>query len=405
MSADKQSLEGLKLDRSPEVKAPASLGIFKWAIVALIAGGIAAFWFLRPRVVEVRTFVISETDPTEPRTLLNASGYVTARREATVSSKITGKVVEVRIEEGQRVEEGEVLARLDDVNVAATLRLAEANVAAARSALNETKVRLDVALRELARIRNLQQTGITTEASLDQARGEVDSLKARLELQSEQVEVADRERAVYAQQAEDTIIRAPFGGIVTAKNAQPGEMISPISAGGGYTRTGICTLVDMTSLEIEVDVNESYLGRVREAQPVEATLDAYPDWRIPASVIAIIPTADRQKSTVKVRVGFKELDPRLLPEMAVRVAFLGPPPLNSENAVALFVPSRAILKMDGQTQAWVVTDDQATLTEVRVGDDLSGQTPVLSGLAAGGRLVVEGFENLREGSRVREKTR
>lgn len=405
MSADKQALDGLRLDRSNEVNQASRFGFLK-SLAALVAiVGLAAFWFLKPRVVEVRTAVVEPTDPTALRTLLNASGYVTARREATVSSKITGKVIEVLIEEGQRVEEGEILARLDETNVAASLRLAEAQVAAARSALEETKVRLDVALRELTRIRNLQATGITTEANLDQARGEVDSLKARLELQTEQVEVADRERAVYAQQVEDTIIRAPFEGVVTAKNAQPGEMISPISAGGGYTRTGICTLVDMTSLEIEVDVNESYLGRIREDQPVQAVLDAYPEWKIPAHVIAIIPTADRQKSTVKVRVAFEQRDPRVLPEMAVRVAFLGPAPQGLDAQPALFVPARAVLRLEGRVGSWVISDGAAAWRELEVGDELDGEVAVLAGLTPGDRVVIEGFEDLREGVRVREKTR
>lgn len=405
MSADKQALDGLKLDRSEETTSSSQRGRLRWVIALLVVIVLTALWWLNPREAEVRTVLVQPTDPAALRTLLNASGYVTARREATVSSKITGKVVEVLIEEGQHVNEGQMLARLDDLNVAASLRLAEAQVTAARSALAETKVRLDVALRELNRIRSLQATGITTEASLDQARGEVDSLKARLDLQSEQIEVADRERAVYAQQVEDTVIRAPFDGVVTAKNAQPGEMISPISAGGGYTRTGICTLVDMTSLEIEVDVNESYLGRVREDQPVQATLDAYSEWKIPAHVIAIIPTADRQKSTVKVRVAFEQRDPRILPEMAVRVAFLGAAPRSANAGPALFVPSRAVLRLEGNVCGWVVTDGQAVPRDLVTGDELDGEIAVLDGLAPGDRLVIEGFEQLHDGSRVREKIR
>ncbi|MCP5524913.1 MAG: efflux RND transporter periplasmic adaptor subunit [Verrucomicrobiales bacterium] len=403
MSTDPQSLDGLRLDRSEETSVAPRGGRWKWVLGVLLLGVVAVWWF-RPRTVEVRTFVVTATDPAEKRTLLNSSGYVTARRAATVSSKITGKVIEVRFEEGQHVEEGEVLARLDDTNADTYLRLAEAQVAATKSGLAETRVRLDVALRELERVHQLEATGISTEADLDAARGEVDSLKAHLELQTEEVGVAERQQAVYARQLEDTIIRAPFTGVVTTKDAQPGEMISPVSAGGGYTRTGIGTIVDMASLEIEVDVNESYLGRVSEHQAVAASLDAYPDWRIPAHVIAIIPTADRQKSTVKVRVGFDELDPRILPEMAVRVAFLGPPPSALDGAPALFVPTRAVVHEGGQAKVWLVTEDRAVVRDVAVGEVLDGETAVLAGLTPGDRVIIEGQDQLLEGGRVRERT-
>jgi RND family efflux transporter MFP subunit len=404
MTTDPQSLDGLRLDRTEEATLSPRRSRWKWVLAVLLLVGLVAWWF-RPRTVAVRTFVVTASDPAEKRTLLNSSGYVTARRAATVSSKITGKVIEVLFEEGQRVQEGEVLARLDDTNAASYFRLAESQVAAAKSGLAETRVRLDVALRELERIRQLAATGVSTEADLDVAKGEVDSLKARLERQAEEVVVAERQRAVYAQQVEDTIIRAPFAGVVTTKDAQPGEMISPVSAGGGYTRTGICTVVDMASLEIEVDVNESYLGRVREEQPVAASLDAYPDWRIPAHVIAVIPTADRQKSTVKVRVAFDELDPRILPEMAVRVAFLGPPPEAVDGGTALFVPTRSIVH-DGATAAvWVDAEEKAVRREVEVGSELDGETAVLAGLTPGEKVILDGLDQLEEGIRIREKTR
>jgi RND family efflux transporter MFP subunit len=406
MSADKQALEGLKLDHAEADLGSARPPWYKWVVLAGLLGAAVAAWRVWPRTIEVRTFVVSATDPVEQRTLLNASGYVTARRQATVSSKITGKVVEVLIEEGRAVKKGEVLARLDDTNAAANLALAEARVKAARSALDETRVRLDVAWRELERIRRLQAGGVATDSDLDQARGTADSLKARLERQTEEIVVAERQRAVYARLLEDTVIRAPFDGMVTTKDAQPGEMISPVSAGGGYTRTGICTVVDMTSLEIEVDVNESYLGRIHADQPVTATLDAYPDWAIPAHVIAIIPTADRQKSTVKVRIAFEHLDPRILPEMAVRVAFLGPAPKGLDDRPALLVPTRAVLREGGRHFVWVVSpDDTARRREVKVGDELDGEIPVLSGLTAGERVVIEGQSRLHEGADVREQTR
>jgi HlyD family secretion protein len=254
------------------------------------------------------------------RTLLNASGYVTARREATLSSKITGRVTEVLIEEGQAVIAGQVIARLDDTNVRANLLLARAQVEAVVSAQEESRVRIREAELDLQRQSNLLTAKVSPQSDFDRAEASVLAWKARLAQQQSERVVAERNVAIWEQQLDDTVIQAPFAGVVTSKNAQPGEMISPMSS-GGFTRTGICTIVDMESLEIEIDVNESYINRVKPGQPVEAALDAYSEWKMPCKVIAIIPTADRQKSTVRVRVGFNQLDPRILPQMGVKVAF------------------------------------------------------------------------------------
>ena len=282
------------------------------------------FFRRHPGAIEVRTAfatVVGGTD--SDRTVLNASGYVTARRQATVSSKVTGKVVEVLIEEGMKVKEGQVLARLDDTNIKAGLDVAQAQWESAKTAVEETRAQLKQAELEFARATDLARQHIESQSDLDKAEADASALRAHLAMLERDVTVADRQVKTWEQQMEDMIIRAPFAGIVTTKDSQPGEMISPVSAGGGFTRTGIGTVVDMDSLEIEIDVNESYINRVEPGQAVEATLDAYPDWKIPCKVIAIIPTADREKSTVKVRVGFDKLDPRILPEMAVKVAFRG----------------------------------------------------------------------------------
>jgi RND family efflux transporter MFP subunit len=253
--------------------------------------------------------------------VLEASGYVTARRRSTISSKVTGRIEEVLVEEGMRVEAGQPLARLDDAQAAALLALAEAQLGAARGAVEETRVRLAEAHLERERQASLVASGVAAPAALDAARAEADSLAARLALGGDEVAVAQRQVAVRRQDLRDTVIRAPFAGMVVSKDAQPGEMISPMSAGGGFTRTGICTLVDMASLEIEVDVNEAYIQRVRPGQRVAAVLDAYPELTLPAHVITTVPTADRQKATVKVRIGFDQLDERVLPEMGVKVTF------------------------------------------------------------------------------------
>lgn len=404
MSPDKQTLDNLRIDRGAAPRGrvwPVAL-----ALLLLLAGAAGGWywWRHRPQTAAVRTVVVQAPSARADKTLLNASGYVTARREATVSSKVTGKVVEVLIEEGMRVEAGQVLARLDSSNAQQSLSLAEAQAESARKALAETRANLEQAERELRRIAQLAANKIASESELDRAETELKTLKARLERQEAEVKVREREVALYQQQLDDTIIRAPFAGIVTAKNAQPGEMISPISAGGGFTRTGIGTIVDMTSLEIEVDVNESYINRVQAGLPVEATLDSYPDWRIPAKVIAIIPTADRQKATVKVRVGFDQLDPRILPQMSVKVAFQGTAERPSTPR-PITIPKAALRQRDGQDMVWVVADGRVERRAVRVGEARDTEVAIAAGLSGGERIVVEGSNNLSEGMRVTEAKR
>jgi RND family efflux transporter MFP subunit len=356
-------------------------------------------------VLEVRTVVAREiSGGTADHTVLNASDYVNARREATVSSKVTGKVIEVLIEEGMKVQEGQVLARLDDTNVKASLHLAEAQFESAGKSLEETRVRIKEADQELERMANLVKNKIATQADFDHAEASALSLKAKLQQQQSDVIVAQRQVAAWEQQLDDTIIRAPFTGIVTSKNAQPGEMISPISAGGGFTRTGICTIVDMASLEIEIDVNESYINRVQPGQPVEATLDAYSDWKIPCKVVAIIPTADRQKSTVKVRVGFDKLDPRVLPEMSVKVAFRE----TASGAAAaatlrgVVLPKTAVQQQDGKDFVFVVQNGRAERRAVTVSSTRDAEVIVGAGIAAGEKVVAEWPAELKAGAVVRE---
>ncbi|MBN2506259.1 MAG: efflux RND transporter periplasmic adaptor subunit [Verrucomicrobia bacterium] len=404
MSVSKGSLDELRIERGDDDTGRAGAWLGWGSVLAVLLAAALFGWFRLGRSVEVRTVVLAPPDPAEERVLLNASGYVTARRAATVSSKVTGKVTEVRIEEGTRVEAGQVLAQLDDANTKASLKLAEAQLRSAQVALAETRVRLDEAEKELARISNLVSNRVASASDLDRAEAEVKSRQAQLEKQTADISVAEHQVALWQQQLDDTTIRAPFAGVVTTKNAQPGEMISPVSAGGGFTRTGIGTIVDMTSLEIEVDVNESYLNRVRVDQPVEATLDAYQDWKIPAHVIAVIPTADREKSTVKVRVGFDQLDPRILPEMAVKVAFLREGEPTAAERLPL-VPAAAVQADGDQRAVWVVQEGKAAKRLIQTGDQQERQFRVLAGLNAGDRVVVEGQDKLRKGQRVREMPR
>ncbi len=327
---------------------------------------------------------------------------MTARRQATVSSKVTGKVIEVLIEEGLHVKEGQVLARLDNSNVKASLELARAQLNSTKTALNELEVQVRQAEREYKRIAALAENRIADQSALDRAEAELGIWKARLDRQRVDISTSAREVAVWEQQLEDTIIRAPFSGVVTSKNAQPGEMISPISAGGGFTRTGIGTIVDMDSLEIEVDVNESYINRVQPKQPVGATLDAYPDWKIPCQVIAIIPAADRQKATVKVRVAFDKLDPRILPDMGVKVAFQDSSNAG-DSAPLLVVPKSALRKRDGRDSVFVVSSGRVESRAITVAETHDQEVNVRAGVSAGEKIVIESPPELKDGDRILEK--
>ncbi len=363
----------------------------------------SAIWaFTRPDPIRVETRMAKVTEArNSAASVLDATGYVTARRYATVSSKVTAKVMEVLVEEGMSVDEGQVVARLDDSNARKSLAVEQANLNLARAQLEETQAHLTEARRVRERVNTLYQRELVSESELDVATSNYDSLKAQLSAREANVLSATRRVELQQQHLEDLVLRAPFAGVVVSKDAQPGEMISPVSAGGGFTRTGICSLVDMDSLEIEVDVNEAYIQRVFSGQPVQATLEAYPDWTIPAEVIAIVPTADRQKATVKVRVGFSELDPRILPDMGVRVAFLEES-RRSEAAAdrALLIPSSALVERDGQPVVFVVKDAVAHQRVIETRERSGGELAVLSGLEPGEHYVVDPPSGLVEGAAV-----
>jgi RND family efflux transporter MFP subunit len=362
-------------------------------------------WSTRVDAIEVKAVAVkAETGGgPAPGAVLNASGYVTARRRATVSSKVTGKVLEVFVEEGRAVRKGQVLARLDDSQVRASLAVGEAQLETARRGAAEDEARLREATLTLGRRQQLVKEQVISKAELDSAQAEVESLKARIEVAHQQIRVAESIVSQRRTDLADMEVRAPFDGVAISKDAQPGEMISPVSAGGGFTRTGVATIVDMTSLEIEVDVNESYVSRVRSGMPIEAVLDAYPDWRIPAHVIATIPSADRQKATVKVRIGFEQLDPRILPDMGVKVSFLNERPAADGSAAKarLLIPTTAVRKADGRTIVFVMREDRVERRAVSVGTASGDQTEVLSGVNAGERVVVEGPQTLKDGDKVK----
>jgi HlyD family secretion protein len=402
MSPPQPSLDDLRIERGMKPESPRWVRPIIGVFVVLLVVVAAIWWLSHPKALAVSTVAAREaTGAGIDRTVLNASGYVTARREATVSSKVTGKVTEVMVEEGMKATEGQILACLDDTNTKASLLLARAQLESAKSGLTETRVRLKEAEQEKLRQSKLIQANGASQADYDHAEAAASALGARLDQQQAEVTVAERTIAIWQQQLEDTVIRAPFSGIVTSKNAQPGEMISPMSA-GGFTRTGICTLVDMESLEVEIDVNESYINRVEAGQPVEATLDAYPDWKIPCRVIAIIPTADRNKSTVKVRVGFEKLDPRILPDMSVKVAFRETAGAAPTTRRGVLVPKNAIQQQDGRNVVMVMQSGRVERRAVTLGNADADEALITAGVTAGERVVVGAPKELADGASVTE---
>jgi RND family efflux transporter MFP subunit len=379
-----------------------------WIVVAIGVGALAALVAavsLSGRAPEVETAVVRAVEgETRAATLLNASGYVTPRRRATVAAKVTGRVVEMRAEEGMVVAAGDVLARLDDSDAQRRLVAAQADRDVAAAAVADLEVNLANAERERRRQQGLQAEGVSSEQALDAATTAAASFAARLAVAREQVRAADAALGIARQDIENYTVRAPFAGIVVSKDAQVGEMVSPVSAGGGFTRTGIATVVDMASLEVEVDVNESYIAKVLPGQRVEAVLDAYPDWRIPASVRTVIPTADRQKATVKVRIAFDSLDPRILPDMGVKVAFLADERTGAEaSGVRGLVPRRAVREDGGRAVVFVVVDDRLERRAVSTASDRGGELEVLAGLNPGDLVVVGGPADLEDGKRVTAK--
>ncbi len=392
MADPSERISQLKIDRTAPV--PARRNWLLPGIALALFGAAVAWWaFFSPgsATVLVETDIARKPpNAAAASSVLDASGYVVARRQATVSSKVTGKVVEVFVEEGMRVEKDQVVARLDDTTQQAQLSLALAQAESSRAALDEVDAQLRIARLERDRLRDLLQRNLTSQSSVDTAEATFDQHAARLQTGRENVKVAERNVELSRDSLSNMTIKAPFAGMVVSKNAQPGEMISPISAGGGFTRTGICTIIDTDSLEIEVDVNEAYIQRVRAGQPVSATLDAYSNWRIPAEVIAIVPTADRQKATVKVRIGFLERDERILRDMGVKVAFLGAeiPADVSEDVVGVMIAGEALRSDSGGDFVWLVRDGFVERRAVQVGGQKDrGQVLVLSGLSPGDTIV------------------
>jgi RND family efflux transporter MFP subunit len=407
MSLDQNALESLRIERGAEPGGSESSSMYKWLIgaVLLLALAAAGYALLRDDAIPIQTATAVQSSSGGGgggAAVLNASGYVVARRQATVSSKVTGKVAEVLIEEGMSVKEGQLLARLDDQTSQPVYSLSQRQLEAARKNLEEVQVRLEEATRNRHRTEQLRKDNLVSESQLDTAQSEVAALNARLEALKSEIKVAEGTVRVRAQELDDLLVRAPFDGVVVSKDAQPGEMVSPISAGGGFTRTGIATVVDMDSREIEVDVNEAFINRVRAGQRTEAVLDAYPDWVIPSHVINIVPTADRQKATVRVRIAFDALDARILPDMGVKVTFMEDTKSQPDVAArpGVKVPSAAVIRDGSSNYVWRVQNGTVERVAVRIGGERDGQIDVLSGINPGDTVVAAPVEGLADGARV-----
>lgn len=406
MTNKDELLSQLRIDRDQQYagESKTHLWIGGGVVILAIALGISFFYEPDPVKVQIEMARMAVPDSSSA-TVLDATGYVVARRISTVSSKVTGRVAEIYVEEGQQVEKDQVVARLDDSNMRKSVDLSKAELRSARTLVTETAARVTEAKLTLERNTELARKQLVSAAALDKARADFESLHAQLDARNAEVEVSQKRLALQQQNLDDLTLRAPFTGVVISKDSQPGEMISPISAGGGFTRTGICTLVDMASLEIEVDVNESYIQRVRDEQMVQAVLEAYPEWKIPAKVIAIIPAADRQKATVKVRIGFQISDPRILPDMGVKVAFL-----NAEREVeekpkeplGVRVPISAVRNEGEDKFIFVVKDGVAELRKITLKASYGNDIYVGSGLRAGEDFVVEIPPELKDGAKVEQ---
>jgi RND family efflux transporter MFP subunit len=410
---ERSSLLGqLRIDRTDRVETGNRRWVW-WACsaVALIGAGAVAWFTLAPPPGVPVQIITAELAPTDvalgPGSILDASGYVVARRKATVSSKITGKVVDVLIEEGQQVETNEIIARLDDTNARAAVAQALAQREQTKANLTAAQVAFDNAVPTFQRNEQQFVRAVISAQTFDTARANYDAARTSLDVAARAVDVAEASLMLAQRNLDDTIVRAPFAGVVTVKAAQEGEMVSPMSAGGGFTRTGIGTVVDMDSLEVEVDVSENFINRVRPDQAVTVKLNAYPDWEIAARVIAIIPTADRAKATVKVRVGFDANDPRILPEMGARVAFLNDAPrdpsatdgqLPAQRAVV--IPAEAVQGSGETGVVFVIQNDIVERRTVRLGARSAVGQVVLSGLTSGAQLAVGDFSQLTDGTRV-----
>ncbi len=415
-STDKSELlNQLRIDRSgsaePDTARPAWRSV---ALVAVLVAAAAIAWIVLSRVdavtvkVAVAQPVASASDAAAPEaTVVEASGYVVARRQANIAPKIAGRLEQLSIEEGAHVESGAILAKLDDSNIQAALRQAQGGLKLAEANLAQAKLSFENGAVIFSREREQAADGLISPQALQTQKAQYDVLRTSVAISEGNLAVAQGAMAVAQQDLADTVVRAPFSGVITSRAAQPGEIVSPISAGAGTIRTGIGTLVDMDSLEVEVDVNENFINKLHAGQAATMTLDSYSDWKIPARIVAIVPTASRSKGTVKVRVGFNVKDPRIVPEMGVHVSFLNAEPVTPrqvaavEKGVTLPAESVQVGAADHAASVYVINGSTVHHRDVLLGPRGSQGQVVLSGLSVGDRVAASNLDKLRDGMAVR----
>ena len=400
-------MDELRIDGREREQNAARAPRWIWLVIALVSAAVllagAAWWFFGSRPVPVQTASAIAPGGGAAGAVLQATGYLTARRQATVSTQITGTLTKVMIEEGVHVKQGQVIAQLEDGALRAALNVAQANVQAAQAQVVQAEAQWAQAQADARRQNELVASGMVTKQSAEQARTALAAAAAQRDARHREADAARAQLSQAKVNFDYTVVRAPFSGVVTEKAAQVGEIVSPLSAGGGFTRTGIGTIVDMDSLEVDVDVNESHIGQVQPDMPAQAVLDAYPDWKIPAHVIAIVPTADKGKATVKVRVAVEQKDDRLVPNMAARVSFLSQKPAASaQPPKGVLVPAQAIAQRDGRSVVFVVSDGRAVQRAVTPAPQDVGTMKLLpQAVAAGERVVLSPPASLHDGASVK----
>ncbi len=338
---------------------------------------------------------------------VTANGYVVARTRASVSAKLAGRIADLKVSEGSNVKEGEIIALLENADYQAQAAQAEAGLGTARAELAEARAESEVLAREARRLGGIraENAELVAEQELDNVEGRAAQAAARVDAAAARLQAAEAGRRFARANLENTVIRAPFSGTVLRKEAEIGEVVAP-SVGGGLTRGAVVTMADLTTLEVEVDVNEAYISRVRKGGPAKITLDAYPDTSFRGEVRQVVPTADRQRATVQVKVSITDRDPRILPEMGSRVDFLEDTTRAASGPAApaatprFRVPAAAVRELGGETMVWLVRDGRLESRTVQAGPVSGGFREIRSGLAGGERLLVGGVENPEAGMRV-----
>jgi len=369
-------------------------------IVLVIGGGVLYSKGLLTSAPTVQVAGLQSIYPSQTFTVLNASGYVVAQRKAAVASKITGRLISLFVEEGSRVKAGEVIARLENEDSLAALNRAQANVNLARSNLDQAKAELEDAQLNHHRNEQLVAKGFVAQSTVDASEARYKRAKATVAAQEAAIRASEAALEEAKVLVEYSNIRAPFDAVVLTKSADIGDIVTPLGAAAN-AKAAVVTIADMSSLQVEVDVSESNISQVRVGQPCEIRLDAFPDLRFKGAVHMIVPTADRTKASVLVKVAFKGLDPRFLPEMSAKVAFLSREMVPDEEKPLKAVPAAAVISRGGHSVVFLVDGERVVEKAIRTGKRMDTMVEILQGLEAGDKVVLNPGSNLKSGTRVK----